>query len=225
LVAPVEVPPYSVGVKEEPVTYFSSPVLYNATPVVYTTKASEESLGYRSTAYLTLLNPKNPNTMRFTFSSYADENFVDWASQSVDGLGYDAPAYLLTGYIGSGDVFRNKQTPVVTFHFLKTENGFEDEAGDWVPTHESSCIVQAQWDWTNSPEYGKWGREFQAYRERRAYLPEDLGDSYISGARVVSSRNKIRGRGKVLSFLIKSEKGKDVNLLGWSMVIGTNSYV
>jgi hypothetical protein len=167
------------------------------------------------------------------FSSYSDLTFLDW--YSVDSVGVDSPAFLLTGYIGNGDMHRQKQVPYIYFHFLRTENGFTDTGDDLTPTNQSSCIVQAQWDWCNSATSGKWGKNtnlpeevgkpkgFQAYRYRRRYMPTGASDTYDYGTATIVSRNKLRGRGRVVSFLISSEPAKDLQLLGWSMTIGSNS--
>ena len=177
--------------------------------------------GFRETAYLTLLNSGDTTNTSLIFSVYKDDTFVDW--RTVDGVGVDSPAYLLTGYIGNGDLHRMKQVPYIYFHFLRTEDGFTDSGNDLTPNNQSSCLVQSQWDWSNSATYGKWGKQFQAYRYRRHYTPEDVTDTYDYGTRTIVSRNKLRGRGRVVSLLISSEAGKDMKLLGWSMNIGMNS--
>lgn len=179
--------------------------------------------GFRSTAYLTLINSDDPTDVSFTFSTYANSDYLDW--ETADGVGVDAAAYLLTGYIGTGDYQRYKQVPYVYFHFNRTEDGFAEVGEDYVPTNQSSCLVQSQWDWSNSATSGKWGREFQAYRYKRRYNPVDLTDTYDYGSRTIVSRSKLRGRGRVFSLLISSEAGKDLQLLGWGMSIGVNGNV
>ncbi|MNY15074.1 hypothetical protein D3C86_1482720 [compost metagenome] len=110
----------------------------------------------------------------------------------------------------------------MTAHFNKTETGFTSEFELIDP---SSCIVQAQWDWTNSATAGQWGREFQAYRHRRLYMPANSDDTFADGNSTVRTRNKVRGQGKVLSLLFKSEPDFHLELLGWSLIMGTNSNV
>ena len=113
--------------------------------------------------------------------------------------------------------------PYIYFHFLRTETGFVDDGNDLQVVGESSCLVQSQWDWSNSIASGKWGREFQAYRYKRAYMPSSEADGFDTGAATIVSKNKLRGRGRVLSLKISTEPGKDLQLLGWSMAIGTNN--
>lgn len=216
--SPVQVSPYNVSNVDVEVLAGTEEVLVGAEEVVVSTRLSTG--GYSETVYLTLVNSNDISNTSLTFSSYRDSTFVDWAA--VDGVGEDSPAYMLTGYMGNGDVHRQKQVPYVYFHFNRTENGFVDTGDDLLPLRESSCLVRSQWDWTNSPAYGKWGREFQAYRYRRHYTPLDDSDTFDYGTATIVSRNKLRGRGRVISFLISSEPAKDLQLLGWSMTIGMN---
>jgi len=218
-VAPIQVSPFNFATVDLGVLSGSDEVLSVADPVVAEVETS--SGGFRETAYLTLVNQVDVLNTSMIFSSYSDLTFLDW--YSVDSVGIDSPAFLLTGYIGNGDMHRQKQVPYIYFHFLRTEDGFTDTGDDLTPTNQSSCLVQAQWDWTNSASYGKWGREFQAYRYRRHYTPLNDSDKFDYGTATIVSRNKLRGRGRVVSFLISSEPAKDLQLLGWSMTIGSNS--
>lgn len=215
-VAHIQVSPFNVAEQELVVLSGSSPVLSNTDEVVVS--AELVSGGFRSTSYLTLVGSEDPTSTSITFSTYNNLDFKDWGTE-------DAKAYMLTGYIGTGDYARFKQVPYVYFHLLRTENGFVDSGDDLTPTNQSSCLVQAQWDWTNSATYGKWGRQFQAYRYKRRYTPEDLLDTYDYGTTTIVSKSKLRGRGRVVSLLIETEVAKDLKLLGWSVTIGSNTSV
>lgn len=214
LIAPVEVPPFKIGDVTHDVYYGTEPVLYGTEQVQVT--ASTQLNGLREVKYLTIVGVFP--TVTYTFSSYSDRTFVDWLSQ--DGTGVDSPAYILTGYAGFGDYQRYKQVPYITFHFNKTEDGFYTDAlGDIYPQHESSCKVQAQWEWANSITSGRWGREFQAYRHKRAYIPNSAADTFDNGFSTVISKSKLRGKGKVVSLLITTEPLKDCQILGWSTIV------
>ena len=218
-VAPIEVSPFNSTREDLQVVVGTDSVVAGTDNVVVGTNVS--SSGYKETAYLTLINKQDPANTSITFSTYRDSEFVDWFS--YDNVGVDSPAFLITGYLGNGDMHRQKQVSYVYFHFKRTEDGFLDDGDDLIPTNQSSCLVQSQWDWANSATYGKWGKEFQAYRYRRHYTPEDVSDSFDYGTETIVSRNKLRGRGRVVSLSIKSEPRKDMKLLGWSMTIGMNS--
>ena len=162
------------------------------------------------------------NNILYSFGSYSNTDHYDW--KRVNGIGVDAPSFMLTGTFAGNDTSRKKTVPYLTVHLRKTETGFIEEDGDLVPLNQSSCVVQAQWNWTDSPNSGQWGRSFQAYRMRRHYIPENT-DSYDDGYYVVETRNKLRGSGKVLSLLFKSEPGKHCELLGWTMPVETSADV
>ena len=227
-IMPVEVPPFTTGEEDTLVESGGSQVqhLGDAVTVSSTFKKSVT----REVFYVTILTT-NP-TIEITFSSYRDQDFLDWETYSNSGV--DAPAYLLTGYIGNGDYQRNKQIPYVFFHFRRTETGLyspppPDDPRDPTPALElktpSSCLVKAQWDWSNSANSGRWGREFQAYRYRRKYVGVDVNDPFDTGFSTVVTKNKLRGKGRVVSLLLSTEEGKDLDLLGWSLTLGTNADV
>ncbi|RLG28263.1 hypothetical protein DRO03_10250, partial [Methanosarcinales archaeon] len=188
----------------------------------------------REVSYVSILS-LTP-TIKTTFAYYWNEEFSDWryyeGGETYHGV--DAPAHLLTGYIGNGDYQRNKQIPYIFFHFRRTESGLiqptvpdGEDIADYpmVLAAPSSCLVSAQWDWTTSANAGKWGRQFQAYRYRRKYLGVDVNDPYDTGFATVVSKSKLRGSGKVVSLLLESEPEKDLDLLGWSLTLGSNEDV
>ena len=216
---PIETPAYVAGSIVQDVIYGADDVVYQGSRV--RVDSTVRKVGLRSTAYFvaTAVNP----TAKFTVALYRDPTFRDWYSH--DNVGVDAPAHLLSGYIGNGDFMRHKQVPYIYFHLNRTETGWEETEEGLVPEGESSCIVQAQWDWTNSPASGRWSTPFQAYRYKRPYLPEDANDPYDVGQRTIVSKSKLRGRGRVVSLLIESEPYKDMQLLGWSMMLGSTSNV
>lgn len=170
--------------------------------------------GLSSTAYITEVASGTGSSLKW--ATYSNTDFKDWNL-------VDAEASLITGYLTGGDNMRFKQVPYIFFHMLRTETGFEDLGNDLKPIGESSCLVQSQWEWSNSPTYGKWSKPFQAYRMRRQYMPDDESSSFDYGTATIVSKNKLRGRGRALSLYITTEEGKDLNLLGWSMLLGVNN--
>jgi len=159
-------------------------------------------------AYLTLVGTD------WTISKYKDTSFVDWKTE--DATGVDYLSYLVTGYEYFGDIQKRKQTPYIQFYFERTENGYTLNGDNLVLNNPSSCKVQAQWNWSDSANSGKWGSEFQAYRLLRNYIPENASDSFDYGDKIIVTKNKLRGSGKTLSLYIKSETGKDMKLQGWA---------
>lgn len=201
---------YSVDVTESAVVVDGDPVVVDGDPVVI---SSEEQLGtsQRELGYIVITG--TTPTISYTFAKYSNTDFRDWYSE--DNVGVDADAFVVTSYMSGTDFQRDKQIPYITIHMRRTENGFDTEFN---PINESSCIVQARWDWSDSDRSGKWGREFQAYRYRKLYIPVDSDDDYDNGFSTIVTRNKVRGNGKVLSLKFRTEPNKDLHLYGWSMI-------
>lgn len=219
VVSPVEVPPYTNSNINEEVTYNGTLVQYNGEDVTTSTQSFVPST--KEIVYL-VTRVRN-GLIEYTFSSYNDRSFTDWVG--YDGVGVDAEAYMLTGWVNGGDNIRMKQTPYLITHMERTETGFYEEDGGIYAMNPSGCLVRAQWDWTNSPKAGKWGRQFQVYRYRRPYFPSGTQDNFDTGDKLIVTKNKLRGRGRVVSLDIRSEPGKDCHIYGWGMVVGVNNNV
>jgi hypothetical protein len=214
-VGSVEVPPFNSGTTVDDVVVNAVQVQASAVDVQVTSSIRTASL--REIKYLTVTGIDSSNQPQYTFSDFNNQNFLDW--NTFDSVGQDAYAFMLTGHTTGGDSSRKKYYPTVYFHFKRTEDGFEVVDDETVPTKQSSCKVQAQWDWANSAQSGKFGREFQAYRYKRHFIPEEITDPYDYGFETIVTRNRLRGNGRALSLLIKSEPGKDLRLLGWGQEV------
>lgn len=215
-------PPYRLVRISDPITYNGEIVEQDGEAVVHT-YFSDVVGTTKEILYLSVYSTTG-NQVSYGFTTYSNRNYRDW--QEVDGEGIDAEAVLVTGYLSGGDFSRNKQVPYITFYMERTEDGFlEDSTGNMFPSNESSCMVQSQWSWNNSPNNGKWGVPFQAYRYRRLYSPSGPNDEFDSGETIISTRNKLRGMGKVLSLKISTEPDKDLKLVGWSVSMDMNANV
>ena len=187
------------------------------TSSVTSTLSTIREIGY---ICITSLTP----TIKYRFSYYSDNTFVDW--RTVDGVGVDAEAFMVTGYLSGNDFQRQKQIINLTAYMRKTETGFvEDVNGDFAPVNESSCLISTRWDWTNSERANRWTTPREFYRHRRLYFPVDIDDTFDDGNSVVASRDKIRGKGRVLSIKFESSPGKNLHLYGWSLFMGIQSNV
>ena len=150
----------------------------------------------------------------WTISKYNNTAFKDWVTE--DATGVDYLSYLITGYEYYGDILKRKQAPYIQFYFTRTEDGYSLSGDELVLNNQSSCKVQAQWNWADSANSGRWGSEFQAYKLLRSYTPSGVSDPFDYGDGVIVTKNKLRGSGKTVSLYIKSEEGKDMKLLGWA---------
>lgn len=181
---------------------------------------SVRSTGLKSVKYVFIANVNG--VIRFSFAEYKNDSFRDW--ETVDGVGVDAPAYLITGAVTGGDSSVHKQVPYLVMHFLRTESGMVLEDGVLVPDKQSSCYVRSQWDWASSSNSNKWSPQFQAYRYRRGYIPGDVNDPFDNGFEVVTTKNKVRGRGRAFAFRMDTTPERDCRILGWSLVVNGNRF-
>lgn len=161
---------------------------------------------------------------KFTFGLYKDTDFLDFKSH--DGTGVDAPAELITGYLSGGDFQRKKGVTYLTTYMRRTETNFEaDENGDIFPTPPSSCNLQVQWDWSDAITSGRWSTEREIYKLRRVRFPSNVDSDFDYGFNTVVSKNKLRGKGRVLSLRFTTNPGKDCHIYGWSMLLGVQRNV
>lgn len=206
--------PYQIQLNEDTVVVGETEVEAGGDQVIIST-SSNVDVRRGELSYIAV--HENSPFIKYTFANYTDEDFIDWLS--YDDTGTDAPAYLVTAQLSGTDFQRGKNIPTMTIHLRRTETGLsEDAEGNLVVANPSSCKVQVRWDWAENNNGNRWSREFQAYRQRRPYIAPSLPDSYDDGFSTVTTRNKIRGYGKVASIKFSTEAGKDLHLYGWSMV-------
>lgn len=202
---------HSISAYLDPSPYISG---YFPAPDFLRRQEGVRSRGDTVTKYMTVqfVDP-GTNTASVSFAYYRDARLRDW--RSLDGIGSSYLSYLLTGYEIMEDSSRNKQTTYVTTHFKLTEINAISQDGELVPDNPSGCILQSQWDWSNSVESGKWGEDVQAYRLLKPMMLEDEGP-IPWGFEVVTNKHRIRGSGKSLSLYFRSDEDKDFYLYGWS---------
>ena len=160
----------------------------------------------------------------------------------LDFDGNESPLpFMVAGFDNLGDFQRRKQTPVITVFQKRTETGYTEQfiAGNsvgWEPDNESSTLMTAFWDWTEAVEWdsyatptaqqawtaqvgnhgisGKIGAQSQVYRHNRRFVPLAAGD--VDGYPTVVTRNKVRGRGRVMQLRFDGATGKDSHIVGWT---------
>lgn len=204
---------FSSGGVNDPV-FVGSDLVYAGTEPVGVTSVVRKT-DFNSIRYLALI--KNGSNVDISFAYYQSADFLDWAS--VDGIGVDAKAYLLTGYQIAQDSAIPKQIPYLVMHFRRTEFGTDG----MVPDNQSSCLVRSQWDWANTARSNKWSPQFQAYRYRVPRFVEFENEDFDNGFETVVTKNKLRGRGRSFAMYIETEAGKDCRILGWNITLNANS--
>ena len=144
-----------------------------------------------------------------TFGNKISTSFQDFATVYPT-------AYAETGHETLGKPSNKKVAPYITTHFRKTEeNWIADGSGGFELDLQSGCQMRAKWDWNESSANGRFSPPQQAYRFRRIYLPT-TAEPFDSGETVITTKNKILGRGQAVSIRFEQESGKDMQLLGYT---------
>lgn len=146
-------------------------------------------------------------------------------SDFIDFDGNEQVPYMVTGYDNLSDFQRYKQAPVLHVFCKKTETGYTASGTDLLPIGESSVLMRPIWDWSDNANSGKFGPQQQVYRHRRYYQPVDVNDNFDDGAPIIVTRNKLRGRGRVLHLRFDGEEEKDAHIMGWSILYKANRKV
>lgn len=181
---------------------------------VVDTQGNVRTEGQSATKYLYFIPA---TTYTFSLAELSDTTFNDFTST-------DYSSYIITGANLVEDGMRDKQAVHVVTNFLRTETGFTG-TDDLEAVDESSCFMQARWEWSNSSNSGRWSTASQVYRLKRLYLPTDATDTFDYGFEVVQTKSKLRGHGKALSLHFYSEAGKNFHLLGWGVMWNTSGNV
>jgi len=168
---------------------------------------------------------EHTNVDAFAFTDFTNvrdttTKFKDW--YSIDNVGNEKEAYVLTGYqLADVGPARMKSGMYITTFAKRTETVF-DSGGD--PVNPSSVLMQLRWDFTDDYNTGKWNNAVETYRHIRPFIA-DPGATYESGYPLVTTKNKIRGRGRALQFKFSTSEGKDMKLVGWTGTFVGNTNV
>ena len=150
--------------------------------------------------------------------------FVNWGQ--LQGSLYTGDGYIETFYETLGDTSRKKNALWVVNHFERTEDGYElNGSGGVILSNQSSCQMQAKWDWTDNADANKWSTQQQVYRLRRMFIPTDVSTPFNYGYTVVTTKNKVRGHGKAMQLRFDTETDKDLVMLGWDIVHEGNASI
>lgn len=155
--------------------------------------------------------------MKFIYQdSSSTVQVADFNQTSFDDFdGSNGPLpYLVTGWDNIGDFQRRRQAPVVTVYSKRTETGYTSTGNGFDAVNPSSTKLTAYWDWTDDSVTGKVGSQREVYRNVRQFVPSGTTD--VDGYPVVVTRNKVRGRGRVLQLRFDGVADKDSHILGFT---------
>ena len=163
-------------------------------------------------------------TEGFLHANFTDSGVFSDYNNSTDAN--EVQAFMQTGYLNANNSSLEKQATYIVPSFLRTEDGFTDDgSGNLTPTNQSSCLISAWWDYVDDASLPKANDTFEAYKYNRLYIPSDASDTFDYGQTVLTSKNRLTGRGRALSLRFETSEGKDCRLLGWNLGFGANAKV
>lgn len=193
------------------VTSVGDEVITSAGDDVVSTELSNLSTGTSSPSIVLLI--RDGATNKLTMGGFVNNSFLDWDSA-------DYSSYAEAGYEFMGDMVLKKTAPYLTTYMRVTETGWTgSEGAGYVPINESSCLVSAYWDFKSTPS----SPAQEAYRLKYMPIPDAAAlTTFGYPESVVTTRLKLRGRGRSVRLKFESTTGKDFTLLGYSLIGGTN---
>lgn len=151
-------------------------------------------------------------TGKLTMGSFSGNDYLDWGTANYS-------SYAEAGYEFLGDLLLQKTAPYIIVYSRVTEEGWTAVGTGYEPIHPSSLLVSAYWDFSTSPA----SAAQQAYRYKTTPVvnPSNL-NSFGYPETVITTRLKVRGRGRSMRLRFESEQGKDFVLLGYGVLGGRN---
>lgn len=146
-----------------------------------------------------------------TMAGFSSDTFLDWGDA-------DYSSYAEAGYDFMNSVELRKSLPFITVFCGRTEDAWTgNDSTGYNLSNPSSLYVSGFWDFKSTPS----STAQQAYRLK--YVPFPAPPVFDYPHSVVTTRLKIRGRGRSLKLKFEGESGKDFVLLGYGMIQGVNS--
>lgn len=174
----------------------------------------QSSATYETPSVLFVTIPTNAGgNDTVTFSLYNNRLLKDWPL--AENVSYDS--YVETGHELLQEPGTNKQIGSIHCFFNRTEESFIDRGTGIEFDYPSGCILTSKWEWTTTGTANRWSEPQQVYRFRAPFIAGASLDPFDYDYSVISTRSKVRGKGKAVSFRFESEEGKDFQLLGWAI--------
>ena len=153
-------------------------------------------------------------TDKMTMGLFSGTDFLDWGES-------DYSSYAEAGYDYMGDLILKKNAPYIQVYLRPTETGFDGSyAGGYDVVRESGLLVSSYWDFRTQTS----SNPQQAYRLKYMPIPDPTNLSvWDYPENVVTTRLKMRGKGRNMRLRFESEQGKDFVLLGFGVINAANT--
>ena len=151
------------------------------------------------------------STGQLTFAEFTGTLFKDWGTNNYS-------SFVEAGHNFFGDMTLKKNLIYLTSYCKVTEEGV---AGNDVDGYDfirpSACKASTYWDFkTTTSQIPQ-----DIYRLKMLPIPDGAG-AFDYPSTVVTSRIRLRGRGRSMKLRFDSEEGKDFHLLGYDTIAGAN---
>jgi hypothetical protein len=152
-------------------------------------------------------------TGKLTMGTFSGDDFLEWGTTNYT-------SFAEAGYDFMGDIMLQKNAPYIIVYSRVTEEGWVVTEAGYEPIRPSSIFVSAYWDFSTTPS----SAAQQAYRYKTTPIvdPGDLNNFGYPDT-VITTRLKVRGRGRSMRMRFESEQGKDFVLLGYGVLGGRNN--
>ena len=156
---------------------------------------------------------KDGATNKLTMGSFSGTDFLDWGTANY-------VSFAETGYDFGGDMILKKNAPFVVVYTRLTETGFTgDEIAGYEVVNPSSILLSTSYDFKDTFSQGQ-----QAYRLKYPVVVDvDNLDNFSYPEDVVTTRLKVRGKGRSMRMRFESEQGKNFILIGYAVIVAGNS--
>lgn len=163
-------------------------VAVNGVRILAAAPADSEKSSYESMLYLCF----DENNKKITFGILSNNNYVDWISGDIHGVGYTFPSYIVSHPIVAGDSLRAKTVPYIITTFRRTEQG---ETLNKKYLYGSRCQGSVLWDWNVNGDNGKWDARQELYRPNKNTI---LSDKFII------TKTRVYGSGRAMQVKLES---------------------
>ncbi|CAB4138849.1 hypothetical protein UFOVP343_11 [uncultured Caudovirales phage] len=152
-------------------------------------------------------------TGKLTMGSFSGGDYLDWGTANYT-------SFAEAGYDFLGDLMLQKTAPYIIVYSRVTEEGWTSVGAGYEPIHPSSLLVSAYWDFSRTAS----STPQQAYRYKTTPVVDPASlSSFGYPETVITTRLKVRGRGRSMRMRFESEQGKDFVLLGYGVLGGRNN--
>ena len=151
-------------------------------------------------------------TGKLTMGTFSGKDFLDWGTTNYS-------SFAEAGYDFISDFIREKNSPYIVTYMRVTEEGWTSTESGYEPIRPSGLLVSAYWDFSTTAS--SVAQQAYRYKQTPVVNPADLTDFGYPDT-VISSRLKLRGRGRSVRLRFDSEQGKDFVLLGYGVINAVN---